>query len=172
MNYLHEFRKEDPRARIAALLLLATRMATASTATVRKVSKMMHEDPDRVVRIMCCHAFRWAPTDVAVPELVRVFRRTGEFASVRKEAMEALSYHPRSAVPSTVVVAGLSDASSLVRFFAAYTAGELTTVRARRRLQQMAECDNGYTRFGRVRTAAKQALRQLSLANSSNSAGA
>lgn len=142
-------------------MTLPTRRRRPSPSAYRLVAALATSDPDRVVRIMCCHTMKWAPSAIALPALLGVLRNPSELASVRQEAMEALAYHPRERVPEAVVAAGLRDPSPQVRFFAAYTAGELRLSSTRPALRALLENDRASTPFGRVRTAARRALGQL-----------
>ncbi|MBK8212177.1 MAG: HEAT repeat domain-containing protein [Myxococcales bacterium] len=151
----------DPSKRVRALMTLPTRRRRPSPSAYRLVAALATSDPDRVVRIMCCHTMKWAPSAIALPALLGVLRNPSELASVRQEAMEALAYHPRERVPEAVVAAGLRDPSPQVRFFAAYTAGELRFSSTRPALRALLENDRASTPFGRVRTAARRALGQL-----------
>jgi HEAT repeat protein len=153
----------EPEVRAQALLRLSVSSRTWSGEVLARISWLARFDPDRVVRMMACAALRWAPAESAVPILVRVIRDRSEMASVRAEAMEALSYQPREAVPKAILLFGLRDSSPAVRFFAAYTAGELGAASTKGALERMAETDPGSTRFGRVRTKARIALRRLRL---------
>lgn len=151
----------DASKRTQALLTLRAHGCRPSRSTYRLVAAMVATDPDRTVRIMCCHAMKWAPPSVAVPALLAVLADHSEFASVRQEAMEALAYQPRECVPEAAVAAGLLDRSPLVRFFAAYAAGELGFSSTKPILRGLVEDDRASTPFGRVRTVARRAIDRL-----------
>lgn len=159
---LEELGSVNPDVRARSLLRLAVAWNTWSDEVLTRILWLARSDTNRAVRMVACAALRWAPPESAVPVLVRVIRDRTELASVRAEAMEALSYQPPAAVPKAILLFGLRDGSPGVRFFAAYAAGELGALSTKRALSRMAESDRGTTRFGRVRSKARMALRRLS----------
>ncbi len=160
-NDLNALASINPDVRARALLRLAASWNTWSDDVLARILWLARSDRNRVVRMVACSALRWAPAELAVPLLVRVIRDRTELSSVRAEAMEALSYQPPAAVPKAILLFGLRDGSPAVRFFAAYASGELRVPSTKCALERMVENDHGTTRFGRVRTKARMALRRL-----------
>ncbi|MFO0662766.1 MAG: HEAT repeat domain-containing protein [Polyangiaceae bacterium] len=144
-------------ARVESLLKLATNFPVRHTDRVIRIAL---RDRSRVVRIMACHALRWG-SPKAIATLAKIGGSLDEHVSVRAEAIEALSYHDAKMVPISLLLRALRDDAPIVRFFAAYSLGELGIVRATPALELVAERDKGRTRFGTVSKAANAALKQI-----------
>ena len=93
----------------------------------------------------------------SAPALIALLRRRDTEEELRADAAEALAHiHEKSVVPA--IVKALGDQSALVRFSAAYAAGEQGDVRARDVLKHLSTSDHAETPWGVVSAQAERSL--------------